>query len=111
MRQKLLMADLEAIDNTLRQHEIQISTDIIQPIAPQDAHRLLPYGEMTRAIFEALKCAEEDSLSTTDLTIFIASSIDREISDREFVTLKHSVGHRLDALTSVRLTNRIKSIG
>ena len=98
MRQKLLSADLDAIDNTLKQHEIRISSELIQPIASQDAYKFLPFGELTRTIFEYLKCAGENPLSTTDLTISIASSIDREISDKEFTALKHSVAHRLDHL-------------
>lgn len=97
---KALKTDLEAIDNTLSQHEIQISPELITPIIPQKAERIVPYGKITSAIFNCLKCANGDSVSTTDIAISILESFDRKLAHKEFMKLRKSVAKRLKNLCS-----------
>lgn len=96
---EMLTADLTAIDHTLRLHEIQISPDLIPSIWPHGEH-FLPYGDLTRAIYDCLKSAEGVAQSTSNVAIYVASRIGREIPDGVFVELRYSVRHRLKKLCS-----------
>lgn len=96
---EMLTADLEAIDHTLKQHEIQISTDLIPSIRPQSG-QLLPHGDLTRAIYDCLASEEGKAKSTSDVTVFVASLIDEVIPDKVFMELRYAVRHQLKKLCS-----------
>lgn len=90
-----IQADLQAIDAAMSLHEIQINPEIIPPIRTQDASRALPYGEITRSIYDCLKCSGGCSVTTTEITIFIAAHNNLELSDMEFQTFRTAVRYRL----------------
>lgn len=97
---RALQADLRAIDTAIGMHEIQINPEIIRPIHTQDAERSLPYGEITRSIYDCLKCAGGVPVTTTEIAVFIASNNNLELSDVEFQAFRTSVRYRLKTIAS-----------
>jgi len=68
-----LKENLHTIDATLGLHEIQIDPHIIRPIRPRDMKTILPYGKITRLIFEYLGASNGKPVTTTEFAIFISS--------------------------------------
>lgn len=95
---EILRNDLQALDNALGYHEIQINPEIIHPIRTQDAERLSDHGRMTRAIFECLKFACGCSLSSLEITDYVAVKLGITITDDNYQTFRKKVSWRLKNL-------------
>lgn len=105
-----LKADLQSIDRALGLHKIQINPEIIAPIRTQDEVRHLPYGEITRLIFDYLKVTNGEPATTTELAIFIASRENLNLTDREFQLFRRKVLHRLRNLHAEGKLERLQQV-
>jgi hypothetical protein len=105
-----LKADLQSIDAALGLHEIQINPEIIAPIRTQDEVRHLPYGEITRLIFDYLKSANGESATTTELAVFIATRENLELTDAEFQLFRRKTAHRLRNLHADGKVERLQQV-
>lgn len=90
--------DLQAVDNTLGLHEIQINPDIIPPIRTQDSERHSDHGAMTRAIFERLKLAGGQSVSTFEFTDYVAIAIGLDLTENNYQEFRKKLSWRLKNL-------------
>lgn len=108
----VLQADLNAVDATIRLHEIGINPDLIAPIRTQEAGRLLPYGEMTRLIFECLRLAKGQPVTTTEIALYLTQEAKATLLPLDFQVFRYSVRHRLKYLCkdgSVRRAHQAKT--
>lgn len=103
-----LKENLQAIDATLGLHEIQIDPQIISPIRTQDTKRALPYGKVTRLIFEYLGVSNGAPITTTELAVFISTRENLNLDKNEFTEFKIKVGHRLRCLMRERKIVRLQ---
>lgn len=94
----VLQSELEAIDIALGLHEVRIDPRIIPETRTYDVARKLPYGNMTRSIFECLKLADGRAMSTTDIAAFVAIKNGIDTSDRGFFDFRESIRCRLKNL-------------
>lgn len=93
-----LRRDLEAADQVLRLHEVQIDPDLIAPIQTHTRCAATDYGEMTRLILAALRHAQTTPKSTTQVANFVIDrigSIGRAIDYSDF---RYRVRKRLQRL-------------
>jgi len=95
-----LQKDLNALDAVMKLHVINIDPEIIQPIRSQTSRRILPYGKVTKCIFDCLKHAEDSPLSTLDIAMFIASHNGLMVSGKKFQEFREVVRHRLKNMCS-----------
>lgn len=112
VRPKLLEAlreDLKAIDSTLALHEVQIDPEIIPPIRSQEAQKKLPYGVITRLIYQCLAYAGKHSMTTTEIAAFIAGCNNMEVAGDSFLDLRKSVRKRLKSMCADGKIERIHS--
>lgn len=107
---EVLRNDLHAVDNTLGLHEIQISPDIIPPIRTQDAERHSDHGAMTRAIFERLRLAGGQSVSTFELTDYVAIAIDLKLTDKNYQEFRQKISWRLKNLCAKGKVRRLHQV-
>lgn len=91
----ILQADLNAIDATIRLHEIGIDPSLIPPVKTQEAGRLIPYGEITRLTFEALRLANGQSRTTTEIALYVLQQSGLELELADFQDFRYSVRQRL----------------
>lgn len=94
----ILQADLNAIDATIRLHEIGINPDLISPIRTQVAGRLLPHGDVTRLILERLRLADGNAVTTTEVALYVAEKGNLYLQSGKFQVFRYSVRHRLKFL-------------
>ena len=94
----VLKAELEAIDIALGLHEIKIDPGVVPETRTYDVARTLPYGNMTRNIFECLKLAGGRAMTTTDIAAFVAIKNGIDASDNGFFNFRESVRCRLKNL-------------
>lgn len=107
---EILRSDLKSVDNTLGLHNIQINPDIISPIRTQDAERHSAHGGMTRAIFERLKLAGGRSVSTLELTDYVALTIGLELTDDTFQVFRKKISWRLKDLCAEGKIHRLHQV-
>lgn len=107
---EILHSDLKAVDNTLGLHEIQINPDIIPPIRTQDAERHSSHGGMTRAIFECLKLAGGQSVSTFELTEHVAVVIGLKLTVENYQEFRKKISWRLKGLCSAGKIRRLHQV-
>jgi hypothetical protein len=93
-----LRLDIQALDNALGHHEIQINPELIPPIRTPDTERYSDHGKMTRAIFECLKMAGGHSASTLEIADHIAIELGLSITDDTYQTFRKKVNWRLKNL-------------
>jgi hypothetical protein len=62
---------LESVDQTLTLHEIKIDPLFIQPILSKDRERIVPHGEMSRAILTCLRMAQEKPIPSSEIVDFV----------------------------------------
>ncbi len=105
-----LRGDLQAVDNTLGLHEIQINPDIIPPIRTQDAERHSDHGAMTRAIFERLKLAGGQSVSTLEFTDYVAVAMGLELTDNNYQEFRKKISWRLKCLCTEGKIRRLHQV-
>jgi len=105
-----LRKDLQGVDNTLGLHEIQINPDIIPPIRPQDAALSSNHGAMTRAIFERLRLAGGQSVSTFEFTDYVAIAIGLELTDNNYQEFRKRISWRLKKLCSEGKIQRLHQV-
>jgi hypothetical protein len=66
-----LKETLISIDQTLSLHEVQIDTSLI-PLIRSKKHRInLPYGELTRLIYQRISLGNGQPVCTTEIVAFI----------------------------------------
>lgn len=107
---EILHSDLKAVDNTLGLHEIQINPDIIPPIRTQDAERHSSHGGMTRAIFERLKLAGGQSITTLELTDYVAVALGVELADENYQEFRKKISWRLKNLCTEGKIRRLHQV-
>lgn len=107
---EVLRIDLQAVDNTLGLHEIQINPDIIPPIRTQDAERYSNHGAMTRAIFERLKLAGGQSVSTFELTDYVAIALEVKLTDKNYQEFRQKISWRLKCLCAQGKVRRLHQV-
>lgn len=107
---EILRRDLQAVDNTLGLHDIQINPDIIPPINTPDAERYSDHGAMTRAIFERLKLAGGQSVSTFELTDHVAVAIGFKLSDNNYQEFRKKISWRLKNLCAKGKVQRLHQV-
>lgn len=105
-----LRKDLNAIDCVLGLHEIKINPEIIQPIRSQNAKRLLPYGKLTRSIFDSLKQAGGGPLSTDEIVKFIIYSNGLYITAERVPEFREGVRQRLKTLCKKGTVERLHPV-
>lgn len=106
-----LQKDLNAIDTVMKLHAIKINPEIIQPIYPQNSKRVLPYGRITKCVFDCLKRAEDNPLSTLDIAMFVASRNGLEMSGEKFQKFREVVRHRLKNMCNEGKIERANPMG
>jgi len=95
---ELMRNKLQSVDSTLGLHEIQIDPSIIPPIRTPDTKRQSGYGEITRAIFECLKLAGGQPVTTFELTEHVADAIGLKLTDDNYQTFRKKISCRLKEL-------------
>ncbi|MDP3742932.1 MAG: hypothetical protein Q8Q76_01150 [Methylotenera sp.] len=93
-----LKADLKIIDSTLLIHDIPINPEFITPINTQSSVRMFKFGEITRLIFRCLKYANTEYRSTSEITAFVVTHLERNISAEDHTFIRDAVGKRLRKL-------------
>jgi hypothetical protein len=93
-----LKADLNIIDSTLLIHDIPINPALIAPINTQTSARMFRYGNITSLIFSCLKYANCEYRSTSEITAFVVTHLERAISVEEQKFMRDAVGKRLRKL-------------
>lgn len=107
---EILRRDLQAVDTTLGLHDIQIAPDIIPPIHTPDAERYSDHGAMTRAIFERLKLAGGQSVSTFEFTDYVAVAIGFKLSDNNYQAFRKKISWRLKNLCAKGKVRRLHQV-
>lgn len=107
---EVLRSDLQAVDNTLALHEILINPDIIPPIRTQDAEKHSEHGAMTRAIFERLKLAGGQSVSTFEITDYVAIALDFKLTDKNYQDFRLKISWRLKNLCAQGKVRRLHQV-
>ncbi len=64
IRIKKLKASLKALDGTIRLHHIKLDPKIIEPTRPKNKARYLPHGGYTTLIFDLLRAAYPEPVSS-----------------------------------------------
>lgn len=105
----VLQVELEAIDVALGLHEIKVDPGAIPEIRTHEAVRKLPYGNMTRNIYECLKLASGRSVATTDIAVFVALRNGLDTSGDHFLSFLESVRYRLKNLRRDGKIERVSS--
>lgn len=105
-----LRRDLQSVDNTLGLHEIQINPDIIAPIRTQDAERHSSHGEMTRAIFECLRLAGGQSVSTNEFVDYVALAIGFNLTEVNYREFREKIRWRLKNLCGEGKIRRLHQV-
>lgn len=105
-----LRRDLQSVDNTLGLHEIQINPELIAPLRTQDAERHSSHGGMTRAIFERLKLAGGKSVTTLELTDYVAIAMGLELTDENYQEVKEKIRWRLKNLCAEGKIRRLHQV-
>jgi predicted ATP-dependent Lon-type protease len=103
----VLREDLKTIDGAMALHEIQIDPDAIPQIRSQEAKKKLRYGVITRLIYECLKCAEKNSMTTSEIATFIAVRNNLDVVGDDFQDLRRSVQKRLKTMCAENKVERI----
>lgn len=106
---KKLKTNLQTIDATLALHEILIDPKIISPIRPREARTALPYGKITRLIFEYLGASNGVPITTTEFAIFISRRENMNLDKTQFSDFKMIVAHRLRNLMDKEKVVRLKN--
>jgi hypothetical protein len=106
----VLREDLKVIDSAMGLHEIQIDPEIIPRICSQEATKKLPYGVITRSIYECLGCAGKNSMTTSEIATFIAVRHNMEVVSDDFSALRESVQKRLKTLCAEGKVERIHPV-
>lgn len=94
-----LRRDLEATDQVLRLHEVQIDPDLIAPIQTHIQRAATDYGEMTRLILACLKHGKNRPQSTTQVTNFLINAIGSTGHAIDYSDFRYRVRKRLQRLT------------
>lgn len=94
-RAEALRAQLSALDQTFGLHNIQVNPKSIQPVRPQGKERLMPPGQLGRAILAELR-RTDDWLSSTEILARIASHITAE--GLTYFEVRHRLRRRLGRL-------------
>ena len=105
-----LRIDLQSVDNTLGLHEIQINPDIIPPICTPDADGLFAHGELTSTIFECFKLAGGRSVSTLEITDFVAIKIGVELTSDNYQIFRKKISWRLKNLCADGKIRRLHQV-
>lgn len=96
---KKIKADLAAIDRTLALHDIPVDPDDIRSIHNKYKRVDLPYGELSRCIFKALR--QSSPASHTAIFEVVAARHPHLVTDGVSIRqLKRSIHDRLKALAS-----------
>lgn len=95
-RAEVLLKQLVALDQTFGLHEISVDPEIIRPVRSQTRKRLVPYGQMGRAILSELR-TERGWLSTTEIVIRVLNRFPDVDSSDYFVT-RRCIARRLGTL-------------
>lgn len=99
-RHQDLQADLAAIDRAMGLHAIRISPEAIGPIAYRDTSRRLPYGSMTRFVFEALRVAGGIPLTSDEITHYVCQRYDPPLSEDDWPRMRYLMQSRLKGLAA-----------
>ncbi len=93
-----LSRDLEAADQVLRLHEVQIDPDLIAPIQTHTRCAATEYGEMSRLILACLKHAQGIPQSTTQVANFVIEQIGSIGHAVDYSDFRYRVRKRLQRL-------------
>lgn len=105
-----LHKDLQAIDKTMGLHDIQINPDVISPICTPDAEKLLPFGALTRSIFEGLKLADGKSMTTFEIVDFVIVRNGLKLSEEGKQAIYDKTRYRLKLLCNDKKIRRIHQV-
>lgn len=94
----LLNNSLSAIDQTIEQHPVLVDVDAIGPINTQERHRALAYGELTRLILRALREADGESVTTSEVALFVEMEGKLQVDKADRRYFHRSVRKRLRKL-------------
>ncbi len=104
-----LKTQLEAINVALGIHDIQIDSNLINPIKAHEERAKFPYGSISRSIFEYFRI-HKGTATTKEIALFIAAKFVVEENAIGFVKLTHMVSQRLNRLTAQGKINRLHLI-
>jgi hypothetical protein len=90
---------LEATDIVLREHEIPIDPNDLPSVIGHTTERVGSYSQITRLIYESLGRANGESLSTTQVALYVASRLKKAITEEDFSDFKYRIRKRLSHLT------------
>lgn len=93
-----LKADLKIIDSTLLLHDIPINPERIASVNTQTAIRRFRFGDLTRLIYLCLKHANRSYPSTSEITAFAITHLERAISEDEQKIIREAIAKRLRKL-------------
>ena len=102
-RTATLAKQLVALDQTFELHEIQMEPTEIRPVLAKMRQRLMPHGQLGRAILGELRRAD-DWLSSTEVLARVANRVNPEDSD--YVQIRKCVRRRLGKLARDGLVER-----
>jgi len=77
-----LQGHLDALDNTLELHDMKICGNEIQDIRYTSSKRLIPYGKMTRLIYEYLG-ASDTPKSTSEVADYVFKNANIKIESEK----------------------------
>lgn len=95
---QLLIQALAATDFLLREHEIPIDPNELPSVNGHTTERVGSYNQITRLIFESLARCKKDSLSTTEVAVYIATKWNKNVWDDDFPDFKYRIRKRLSHL-------------
>lgn len=90
---------ISAIDIALSLHEVQINPKLISPTKTQVAENKLPYGMITREIFECLRIYSHP-VSVRHVTQYLIMKHDLRISEKMMPVLREQIRKRMRTLVS-----------
>lgn len=89
---------LDATDLLLREHEIPIDPNDLPSVNGHTTERVAERSRITRLIFESLGRSNSDSLSTTQVALYVATRLKKVVAEEEFADFKYRIRKRLGHL-------------
>lgn len=107
-----LKEQLHAIDIALGLHQIQIDKNLISPIRPSSQKIKktgVPWGGLTRGIYECLRLSSEP-VTTTTVALFVMHKYAIEYDTFTFIEISHAARNRMRALSHVGKIKRLHAL-
>jgi hypothetical protein len=103
-----LREQLKALDMVIGLHPIKIDPTTLPPVR-KNAPRILPYGQLSRAIVEELQRQQRKPVTTVEIALAVAQKHELETTRKRLNELRVAVVKQLNHLLKKGLVERLHS--